>query len=79
MESKVVLPEPPAQVGSFPLLAESPKGLIVLFSDECAGTVMCAGNSQLHKLGTHRDDWIPVHNRHWNILPKGSTVTLTQG
>ena len=77
MESKVVLPEP-AQVHSFPLLAESPKGLIVLFSDQYSGTVMCAGNSQLHKLGDHRDDWIDVHNGHWKILPKGSTVTLTQ-
>lgn len=78
MKSKVLVPEPPAQVNSFPMLAESSNGLIVLFNDQYSGTVMCAGYSQLHKLGTHRDDWIPVHNSHWKILPKGSTVTLTQ-
>ena len=77
MESKVVLPEP-AQVNSFPLLAESPNGLIVLFKNYTVGTVVHAGNSQLHKLGDSRCYWIDVTNSHWTILPKGSTVTLTQ-
>lgn len=73
MESKVVVPE----VYTSPLLAESPKGLIVLFNAECSGTVMCAGDTS-YKVGDYRDMWISVTDPHWKVLPKGTTVTLTQ-
>lgn len=76
MESKVVLANPSA-VYEFPLFAKAPNGLIVLFTDNQEGTVVDSGASKKN-IGYYNVNWISVTDDHWTILPKGSTVTLTQ-
>lgn len=76
MKSKVLIPEPPV-VYEFPLFAKANNGLIVLFTDKQKGTVVDSGASKL-TIGYYLCTWIPVTDDHWTILPKGSTVILTQ-
>lgn len=76
MKSKVLIPEPPV-VYEFPLFAKASSGLIVLFTDNQEGTVVDGGASK-QTIGYYNNNWIPVTDDHWTILPKGSTVTLTQ-
>jgi hypothetical protein len=54
--------QPPAI--TYPCLMESPKGLIVMFTDEQTGTVVHVGESDT-ALGEHSNDWIPATSTHW--------------
>ena len=76
MQSKVLIAEPPV-VYEFPLFAKASNGLIVLFTDNEKGTVVDGGASK-QTIGYYNNNWISVTSDHWTILPKGSTVTLTQ-
>ena len=76
MQSKVLIAEPPV-VYEFPLFAKASNGLIVLFTDNQTGTVVDGGASK-QTIGYYNNNWISVTDDHWTILPKGSTVTLTQ-
>lgn len=76
MESKVIIACPPT-VHNFPLFAEAHNGVVVLFTSTTEGTVVAIGSS-MHSVGYHSTSWFPITDSHWKILPKGSTVTLTQ-
>jgi len=61
----------------FPLLANSKHyESVVLFINKNTGTVVF--NSKSYKIGHYSDDWVDVTDtKTWEILPAGTSVTLT--
>ena len=63
---------------SFPLLARSTaSGMIVLFTGPSTGCIL--SSTIISDVGTHSSCWrLMGQPNAWEILPKGSTVVLTQ-
>lgn len=58
----------------YPVLLQSPNGLVVLFNGLDTGTVLHSGKSH-HKIGEYGDDWIDATNaHHWTPV---KSVTLS--
>ena len=63
---------------SFPLLARAiTSGMIVLFTGPSTGCIV--SSNIISDVGTHSNSWTLMGTPNaWEILPKGSTVVLTQ-
>lgn len=61
------------EVITYPLIAEI-NGDIVLFTENCIGTVL---QSSTYPVGYYSEDWSDINL--WNILPKGVKVVLENG
>lgn len=64
---------------TFPVLCKNvDKNFTVLFDDYTCGTVVHSEDSSI-SVGKYEDSWYKWNDKkHWTVLPKGSTVTLTQ-
>lgn len=81
MKSEIHTPDPVSQF-TFPLLARIKStsslavGTVVLFTSPNCGTVVhstCAWN-----IGSYRGDWVALSSTtHWEILPTGTQVVIT--
>ncbi len=81
MKSEVKIATPEKTELKFPLLARSKfHERTVLFTDETAGVVVSAPSEIIiEQLGYWSNRWIDLaDSSRWEILPVGSTVTLTQ-
>lgn len=81
MKSEVKTSFPETKELKFPLLARSKVNqTIVLFTDIGTGTVVASNeNWSDENLGKYSNTWIDCNNaNNWEILPAGSTITLTQ-
>lgn len=63
----IEIEEPP----EYPCIGRYPDNMLVLFTDECTGTVIHQGYSN-HKIGTHKNYW---SCQKWNKF--NGKVTLT--
>lgn len=75
LESKVIIKNNPP----FPLIARSrDTGQCILFTGNITGTVIVKGDNTLDPIGYWDDRWVPVGTcSTWEILPTGSSVTIT--
>lgn len=69
---------------NFPVLArlkteDGAEGTIVLFYSACRGIVVIPPKNNYYQVGYNSVDWVNVCDKlTWDILPKGSSVTLIQ-
>lgn len=62
----------PANVITFPVIAKSNAGVIVLFTDSTTGTVLV--EHPHFTLGSHQTRWKSVYEKEWTII---DSITLT--
>ena len=68
--------QPTKQAITFPCLARSSDGIVVLFTDNHTGTIV-HGQGYIHgKVGTTADDWNRIDHPCWTILPLGTKIIL---
>ena len=62
---------------SFPLLVKNVhSGFVVLFTSNGVGTVVVPDKHSRYGLGEHSTTWVQLDTSEWEILPRGTRVSL---
>ncbi len=80
MKFKLIKASKKSEKNNYPLLAkDKDSSMIVLFTDRTTGMVLNSNPDILYPIGMYAEDWDEVLDTiHWEVLPKGTVVKLTQ-